>query len=212
MLHDLGDPGAERLWPSLIDLARSTRRACACRLVDAVVSLERDHVRRAERRLGEVAGSCDHPVHAQAAQLVLARLRAGTGDVAGAVEALDAVVLGARATGVLLLVPEAAAHRALLLSGSDPAAAEGSLDLAVQVAGDRAYPREQVCVLRARAGLLAAAGRPQAAATMALAAALSARRAALVHQEAESYRLRAALLGRTAPPSPRPSPSARQRA
>ena len=47
----------------------------------------------------------------------------------------------------------------------------------MEAAGDRTYPREQVCVLRARASLLAAAERPQAAATMALAAALSARRA-----------------------------------
>ena len=49
VLHDLGDPEFDRLWPSVAGLAAATGRGRLHVLLDARVSLERDQVRRAER-------------------------------------------------------------------------------------------------------------------------------------------------------------------
>jgi DNA-binding SARP family transcriptional activator len=203
VLHDLGDPQLDQLWPAVAGLAGATRRGRVRLLLDALVSLERDQPRRTERLLQELVGSPGDPLVDAAAQLVLGRLRAAVGDVDGAVAVLTPLVAASPGTGSTLLLPEAAAHLALLQAPTDAPAAERTLALAVEAAGDRSYPRERVSVLRARAALLAATGDPQAAATMALASALSARRAGLVHQERQSQRLRAALLEQ-APRSPQP--------
>lgn len=216
VLHELGDAEAERVWSPLQGLAQSTGRLRVHRLLDAVLSLDRDQVRRTERVLAELLGEPGDRLVDSAGHVVLARLRAGLGDVDGAVAALDTVVEDAAVTGVTLLVPEAAAHRALLQAPTDVAAAERSLTLATEVAGERSYPREQVCMLRARAALLGAVGRPEAGATMALAAALAARRAGLVFQEAQSQRLRDALrtpvtAGTTVAPGPRTRTPGRRR-
>ena len=67
-----------------------------------------------EAELGELVGDPGDLLLDAAAHLVLARLRASVGEVEEATTVLSAVVHGGQQTGATLLVPEAAAHLALL--------------------------------------------------------------------------------------------------
>jgi DNA-binding SARP family transcriptional activator len=210
VLHDLGSPDFDHTWSTVSRLGQRSGPTRLRLLLDVLFCLEREQLARAGRLLAELpdrleAVLADHAVHLLAARLAEAR-----GDVEGAVAGLTAIVQGDLARTSLMLVPEAAARLAALLAPTQPAQAQEHLELALRTAGLRLYPREQVCVLRARAALLAAEGQSRSGATMALAAAMGARRSGLVHHEAVALRHRDDLLravvrygaGRAAVPVP----------
>jgi DNA-binding SARP family transcriptional activator len=211
VLHDLGSADFDRTWDTVSRLGQRSGRARLRLLLDVLFCLERDQLSRAGRLLAELPDRLEAVVADQAVHLLAARLAEARGDVEGAVAGLSAIVHRDHGGSPLLLVPEAAARLAAVLAPTEPGRAQEQLDLALRTAGARLYPREQVCVLRARAALLAAEGRQESAATLALAAAIAARRSGLVFQEAAALRYREHLLHAAARPDGSPTPVPAQR-
>ena len=58
-------------------------------------------------------------------------------------------------TGPSMFAPEAAARLAVLLARSHPGEARCCIERALELTGPRMHPRERVCVLMARAAVLA---------------------------------------------------------
>lgn len=196
VLHELGSSDFHRVWAHVQAGTNRGRYGQLRQLLDALFTLERGQIARARRLLGELplsllqGGLADDCVG-----LIAARLAEARGDSSAAIGRLTAIVHDRDAAGPHLLVPEAAARLALLLAPENPIGARRNLRLAVRLAGDTLYPREQVCILRARAALLAAEGRNAPAATLALAASMAAGRAGLVFQQAAACQQRRDLLG-----------------
>jgi len=98
----------------------------------------------------------------------------------------------ARATGSILVVPEAAARLVVLESHVDLASARRRFEQFDEAVGaDTWLPRENVLKLIARAAMRTADGRPDDGASAAAAAADEAERAGLVLLAAEAHRYRA---------------------
>lgn len=193
VLHDLGDPEFEAAWDRVRSATESGRHALLRQLLEIHLSVERGQRQRASRLLAELPQELGTGLAADAASIVRSRLLLAEdpADPAAAV-ALEAVLLP-REQGPSMLGPEAAARLAVLRARSDPGAARCLVDLALALTGQRMHPRERVCLLQARAALLARDD-PGAAATMALAAARTAGRAGLVLLEADARDHRAELL------------------
>ena len=196
VLHEVGACELPELWASASDLADRTHSQDELRLLDALVSLERGLLSRCDRLLDDLPARFESVLVDHGALLVRARLRAALGDRAGAVRLLGEVVADDRLPSPGLLTAEAGARLALLSAHDDLELARRSLAGALAATAPRAYPREQVCLLQARAAVLSAEGSDEAAATLALASAHAAGRAGLVHQEAQSHVLRTSLLRR----------------
>lgn len=194
VLHDLGSPEFGGAWRAIEGLARRGGKERLHCLLDALFSLERGELTRADRLLQAVPRGVDTAAGDHAELLLGSRLSLVRDDVQAAVTSLTAIVEDPRAATVTLLVPEAAARLALILAPVDQEAAVAYVARAVEAGGAQLHPREHVCLLEARAALLSAAGRPGEGATVALAAALAARQAGLVRPEAGATRLREELI------------------
>lgn len=193
VLHDLGSPDFETTWQQVSVSAGARRQGRLRDLLEVHFCLERGQPRRARRLLDRLPQTLGALVADDAAQVLRARLLMHEDDLDGAALALRSV-LGDRPSGPSLLAPEAGARLATILAMTDPVAARRHLDDARARTVQRAFPREQLLILRANAELLFAAGRPAGAATVALATALTAHRAGLVVYEAEARARRATLL------------------
>lgn len=191
-LHDLGDRLFASTWSRVSQLTDGGPHSRLRHLLDAHISLERGQLVRAARLLDQLP-HLDLVVADDAVCIMRARLLAAGGDRDSAVAALEDLVRqrGAEPT---MLAPEALARLAALVAPADPGRGRRHLEQGVRLAAGRLYPRERVCLLQARAVVLAAEDEPEGAATVALAAALTARRAGLVFHEAGSFELRADLL------------------
>lgn len=192
-LHDLASPHFEQAWRQATASATASGHRRLHDLLEIHFHLERDEPRRARRLLDRLETPLGAVVADDAAQILRARLLVLEHDPEGAAAALGSV-LADRPSGPSLLAPEAGARLASLLAPIDLVAAQQHLDRARALTCQHAFPREQVLMLRAGAELLSAAGQPAGAATVALAAAMTAERAGLVLHAAEARTRRAALL------------------
>lgn len=192
VLHDLGHADFPQTW-SRTAAASGLRQGRLCQLLDVHFSLERDQPRRARRLLDALPTPLGAVVADDAARILRARLLVLDRDHEGAAVLLREVLADPSA-GPRLLGPEAAARLAALLAPTDPVAAGQYLEQAAALAGSRIFPRERLLMLRASAELQAATGRPKGAATLALAAAMTAHRAGLVLHEADARSRRDSLL------------------
>ena len=193
VLHDLGSDEFVHSWALTCAPSQEGAVGRLHDVLEALVSLDRGQLRRAAQLLEAQPERSPSAVVAHAVDILRARLHERRGEHALAVSALTAVVVDDRSPMCPLFLPEAHARLAELLAGTEPALARVHLAQAGETAGAQVHPREQICLLRARAALLAQQGDLASGATMALTAALAARKANLPFEEAGAYALRAQL-------------------
>jgi len=193
VLHDLGDPDFDAVWTRAGSATQDGRHALLQHLMDSHLSLERGHRNRASRLLDDLPARIGVAVADDAAAVLRARLLLTQDPTDPAAAAMLRQVLVVDEEGPSMFGPEAAARLAVLEARSRPDEAQRCVDLALELTGQRMHPRERVCLLQARAALLARDD-PRGAATLALAAARTAQRAGLVFCEADAHDQRADLL------------------
>lgn len=200
--HELGLAEFAWRWAASWDHAARVPSAGLWWWVPARVLFERGHLTHAEEALARSRWGDQGAFNDQMVRLPAARVAAERGNVEQAVELLTTAVDRAAETGVTMALPESAARLAALEATDDPAGAAARLDQAEAALGETVFAREQTAIMLARAALLTADGRWQAAADMAGAAGAASRAAGLVFGHAEALTTQARYLA-TAGDQPR---------